>query len=46
MPGEVVGVAAAAAAVVVVGQMAAAVVAVGAQAGQSLAGTVDSHWPR
>ena len=42
--GEVV--AAAAAAVVVVGHKAAAVVAVGAQAGQSLAGTVDSHWPR
>jgi hypothetical protein len=42
--GEVV--AAAAAAAVVVGRMAAAVVAVGAQAGRSLAGTVDSHWPR
>ena len=35
-----------AAAVAVVGHMAAAAVAVGAQAGQSLAGTVDSHWPR
>lgn len=43
MQGEVVAVAAAAA---VVGRMAAAVVVVGAQAGQSLAGTVGSHWPR
>jgi len=44
LEGGVVAVAAAAA--VVVGRMAAAVVVVGAQAGQSLAGTVDSHWPR
>ena len=43
--GEVVAVAAAAAAAVVVGRMVAVEVAVGAQAGQSLAGTVDSHWP-
>jgi hypothetical protein len=41
--GEVV---AAAAAEIVAGRMAAAAVAVGAQAGQSLAGTVDSHWRR
>ena len=43
--GGVVAVAAAAAAAVVVGHVAVVVVAVGAQAGQSLAGTVDSHWP-
>ncbi len=42
--GEVV--AAAAAAEVVAGRMAVAAVAVGAQAGQSLAGTVSSHWRR
>jgi hypothetical protein len=38
-------VAVAAAAAAVVGRMAAVEVVVGALAGQSLAGIVDSHWP-